>query len=147
MVPEVISFQHMAVGKKGGGKHWTQGEVERRRQAAQTVTRAKPKAPKPPDWIKHSVELYSVWRRVIADAKDLELFDALDANALATYCGLEVAKRKALADEDIETFERLAKTTLQYAKSLGLTPEARARLAKKRADGDRGGDPNADLFE
>lgn len=146
-MPGVVSFDKMLVGRKGGGKHWTKSEVERRRQAAQTVTRAKPKPPKPPDWIKNDLALYAVWRRIIADAKDLDLFDALDANALATYCALEVAKQRALEEKEYLLFEKLAKTALQYAKSLGLTPEARARLAKRRADGDPGGDPNADLFE
>lgn len=146
MVPDVISFHKMAVGKKGGGKHWTKSEVERRRQAAQTITRTRPKPPKPPDWVKHSIELYAVWRRIIADAKELELFDALDANALATYCALEVAKQKALEEGEYLVFEKLAKTALQYAKALGLTPEARARLAKRRADAEVT-DPNADLFE
>jgi len=146
-VPGVVSIDKMQVGRKGGGKHWTRAEVERRHQAAQSITRQKPKPPKPPEWVKNNIELYAIWRRIIADAKDLELFDALDSSTLATYCALEVAKQKALENEDLATFERLSKTALQYAKSLGLTPEARARLAKRRADSDQGGDPNADLFE
>lgn len=146
MVPEVISFHKMAVGKKGGGKHWTKSEVERRRQAAQTVTRAKPKPPKPPEYVKADVRLYAVWREIIRDTKELDLLDALDATTLATYCALEVAKQEARRIGDLELFDKLAKTALQYAKALGLTPEARARLAKKRADAEVT-DPNADLFE
>lgn len=144
---KVITFDKMQVGSKGGGKHWTKSEVESRRQAAQEVKRAKTKPPRPPEWVKNDLRVFRIWEQVLKDAKGLDLLDSLDANTLATYCKLEAAKQEAIEKNDIETFERLAKTQLPYAKSLGLTPEARARLAKRRADRKREGDPNAALFD
>lgn len=146
MPANVVTFDKMTVGSKGGGKHWTKAEVERRRMAAQGLQRKKAKPPKAPSWVKNDLQVYALWQQVIKNAKDLDLFDSLDANALATYCVLEVEKARAADAGDMKTFERLARTSLQYAKTLGLTPEARARIAKKRADADLG-DPNADLFE
>ena len=146
MPTNVVSIENMHVGKKGGGKHWTKAEIERRRQAAEGLKRKKAKPPKAPEYIKNDPEAFAIWKRIIRDTKDLDLLDSLDAETLATYCALEVSKQKALAAGDYKIFEGLAKTALQYAKSLGLTPEARARLAKKRADAAEA-DPNADLFE
>lgn len=146
MPTNVVSIENMDVGKKGGGKHWTKAEIERRRIAAEGLKRKKPKPPKPPEWLKNNPETFAIWKRIIKDTKELELLDSLDTDILATYCALEVSKQSALAQGDLKTFESLAKTALQYAKSLGLTPEARARLAKKRADVMEV-DPNADLFE
>jgi len=146
MPTNVVSIENMQVGKKGGGKHWTKAEVERRRQAVEGLKRKKAKPPKPPEYIKNDPEAFAIWKRIIKDTKDLDLLDSLDADTLATYCALEVSKKKALTKGNLKAFESLAKTALQYAKSLGLTPEARARLAKKRADAVEG-DPNADLFE
>lgn len=150
MPANVVTFDKMQVGHKGKGKHWTKAEVERRKAAAQLVSRQKPRAPKPPAWIKrgkvvNDPEVYAIWQKVVRDAKELDLLDTLDANTLATYCKLEVEKERAIQAGNVALFDRLAKTSLSYAKALGLTPEARARLAKKRADEEV--DPNADLFE
>ncbi|NSW92835.1 MAG: P27 family phage terminase small subunit [Firmicutes bacterium] len=144
-MPQVVSFDKMKVGKKGGGKHWTKDEVKAREAAAQSMQRKTPVKPKPPKWLKEDKEAYALWKRIIKDAKDLDLIDNLDAMALATYCKLESAKAKALLDDNIKRFESLSKTSLTYAKALGVTPEARARLAKKRAE--HKADPNADLFD
>lgn len=147
MPTNVVSFDKMGVGKKGSGKHWTKGEVERRAAAAQELQRKKTKPPKPPAWVQNDFEVFAVWQQIIKDSKGINLLDVLDANVLATYCKLEVEKQHAVRQGDIETFERLSKTSLQYAKSLGLTPEARARLAKGRAEKKGAGDPNAHLFD
>lgn len=146
MPTNVVAIDKMGVGRKGKGKHWTKAEVEARRQAAAATKRKKPKAIKPPAWIENDPPAFAIWQRLVLDAKGLDLLDCLDANTLATYCKLEVQKQKAMEEDDIKLFEKLSKTCLLYAKSLGLTPEARARLAKARADGNKG-DPNADLFE
>ncbi len=143
---KVVNFDKMQVGRKGGGKHWTKGEVDRRTQAAQQLRRKKPVKIKPPEWVKNDLTVFAIWQQILKDAKGLDLLDNLDARTLATYCKLEAAKDQAVEKGDMEEFERLAKAVLPYAKSLGLTSDARARLAKKRADGS-GGDPNADLFE
>lgn len=145
-MPAVVNFDKMQVGRKGGGKHWTQDEVDRRRHAAEKTQRKKPSTLKPPAWIASDLQTMAVWQQVIKAAKGLEILDGLDANTLATYCKLEVEKQRAIESEDIVTFDKLAKTALLYAKNLGLTPEARARLAKRRAERDKG-DPNADLFD
>jgi phage terminase small subunit len=144
-VLEVVRADKMAVGHKGSGKHWTNKEVRSRQAAAKKVRRKGPVKLKPPQWLKDDLEAFRVWSAIVKNAKELDLLDNLDANALATFCKLEAQKEKAIKDNDVGLFNRLAKTALAYARSLGLTPDARARLAKKMADG--ADDPNADLFD
>ena len=141
----VVNFDKMKVGRKSDGRHWTKVEVESRKAAAQKLTRAKPKLPKPPKWVREDADVYRIWKAVIKSIKGLELLDVADAHALATYCKLEVDKENAAVAGNVAMYDRLAKTSLTYAKSLGLTPEARARLARRRAENEI--DPNGDLFE
>lgn len=142
---QVVSASKMKVGRKSDGKHWTKAEVEARRAAAETMKRKTPVKLKPPAWLKEDLAAYRIWSAILRDARDLELLDNLDASALATYCKLESEKEAAVKAGDTRLFDRLAKTSLAYARSLGLTPDARARLAKKKADATN--DPNAELFD
>lgn len=144
-MPNIVSADRMQVGHKGGGKHWTKREVAKRQAAAQKTQRKGPIKLTAPEWLKSDLTAYRIWRQVVKDAQEIELLDNLDANTLATYCKLEAAKEQAATEGDVKQFDKLAKTALLYAKSLGLTPEARARLAKRRAEEEP--DPNADLFE
>ncbi len=135
----------MAVGCKGGGKHWTRREVESRARAAQSVTRRNPVKIKPPQWVKDDPATYRIWQKIVRDLRDVELLDNLDSLALATFCCLEAAKERAVQESDINLFDKLSRTSLTYANALGLTAKGRASLAKKRAE--KPDDPNAELFE
>lgn len=143
-MPQVVRFDKMQVGHKGEGKHWTKEEVQKRTAAAQETKRKTKVKLSAPKWLKEDKEAMKLWRKIIKDSKEIDLFDNLDATVLATYCKLEREKEKAARGDDIAKFEKLSRTSLTYAKALGLTPEARARLAKKKAE--KRDDPNADLF-
>lgn len=144
-VPAVVAAGKMQVGSKGKGGHWTRQQVENRQAAAQKMKRKTPAKLEPPQWVNDDLAVFRIWSAIIKNAKDLDLLDNLDANALATYCKLEAEKERAVKRGDMKLFDKLAKTSLPYAKSLGLTPDGRARLAKAVAE--HGKDPNADLFD
>jgi len=119
-------------------KHLTNRELAARRKAEQGLkrpTRVHLRAPKG-----LSKDARKVWERVKRQARKLELLDNLDANALARYCALQVRFEKldqsetGLDDEQIK--QLLAYGRLLYAQEekLGLSPNARARLAKKKAE-------------
>lgn len=144
-MPSIVSADKMQVGHKGRGKHWTKDQVAGRQAAADSMKRKRPVKLVPPTWVTDDLTVFAIWTKIVKDATELELLDNLDANTLATFCKLEAAKAEAVNGKDIELFDRLAKTALSYARSLGLTPEARARLAKKKADGEP--KPNGHLFD
>ena len=101
----------------------------------------------------------------------LAILDDLDSEMLAIYCSA-LSRREALnalcrelmpaMEKTSDAGNRLAmiekldglmaklqsheKTLLSYADKLGMTPEARARLARKRATQETEKDPDADLF-
>ncbi|GEM_PF-640639 len=151
---KVVSFDHMRVGAKGGGKHWTEKEVKNRTQAAQKFKRKKRVSLKYPDWI--GEEARKVWNKTVKDMKEFEILDTVDEEVLALYCDLVAKLRKlnfAIEDNGLmiedeqygrvpnpgvtelvkmaQSYQRLV---LQYAGKLGITAEARARLAKRMAD-------------
>lgn len=158
---EVVTFDKMDVGVKGGGKHWTKKEVEARTAAAQKTKRKKKVNLRMPDWLDEDAQ--RVWKKTIRDMKGLDILDKVDEDVLATYCDAVVRYREAaqkVADDGYTTFsaqgglmvspyvkaaQSYARIMMHYADKLGLTPNSRARLAKKIADGRP--DPNADLFE
>ena len=94
------------------------------------------------------------------------LLDVLDTDALAIYCA-KLARRDDLQaqylawrdryDEDpvnatlkvmiglSDSLQSVERDVLSYANKLGLTPESRARLAKRLAEQDED-DPDGDLF-
>lgn len=152
----VVTFDKMQVGQKGGGKHWTKDEVEAREQAAQKMKRKKKPRLKMPDWLDENAA--AVWKKTIKDMKDLDLLDRADEDVLAVYCNavarhkeyscqaLKKMKKSPLASVEMtRAAQSFARLIIQYADKLGLNPNSRARLAKKIAD--KGPDPNADLFD
>lgn len=160
-IADVVSFDHMRVGRKGGGKHWTADEVKRREAAAKKMHRPKKKALRMPDWLDD--EAVKVWKKVNKDMKDFDILDKVDEDTLAAYCDA-VARHKEIslliseegyttynaagtkmANPNVKTQQGYARLILQYSEKLGLTANARARLAKKMADEE--GDPNDDLFD
>lgn len=162
-IGQVVPYDKMEVGRKGGGKHWTQKEVEERKAAAEKVTRKKKLKLKMPDWLDEEAQI--VWNKTIKDMKGFDILDRVDEDVLAAYCDM-VARYKQ-ATKDVVTYgatevnaqgnrvvsayakaaQSYARLIMQYADKLGLNANSRARLAKKI--GDEGGkkDPNADLFD
>lgn len=159
-MPQVVSIEKMQVGKKGGGRHWTKDEVERRKAAAQKLKRKEPVKLKMPVWLDD--EARQVWRKTLKDMAGFEILDNVDVNTLAVYCDavarykeatLKIREHGYVTTNDngtenvspyVKTAQSYARLILQYADKLGLSPHSRARLAKKIAEEV---DPNADLFD
>jgi phage terminase small subunit len=140
----------MGIGKKGGGKHYTAAEVAARQKAAASLTRESVRMYKP-KWL--SAEARKVWDQRRKQAADLGMLDDLDADIFAVYCETVVQYGELLKTPSLQrdakffaTIRSLAITIEKYATKLGFTPEARARLAKKRADEELNApDPLADF--
>lgn len=138
MPTKTVSAATMEIGKKGGGKHWTQAEVEARQQAADKVKRKKVII-NPPDWLKNSKDALAEWEKIMNDVKDIDLLDNLDSQMLAVYCDALVqyrlvTVRSPKSTDDIKELQAWARIISSYADKLGFTPGARARLIKKHAD-------------
>lgn len=150
-VNEVIQFDHMRVGAKGGGKHWTKAEVEKRKAAGQKFERKKPIRLKIPVWL--GEEAAEVWKKTVKDLKDFDILDNVDEEVLANYCDTVVKVRELnfiIGNEGftvenaqgvpspsphVKIAQGYQRLILQYADKLGITASSRARLAKKIADG------------
>lgn len=158
---QIVSFDKMNVGKKGGGKHWTKDEVERRTAAAQKLQRKKKVNLKMPDWLDEAAQ--KVWKKTVKDMKGFDILDKVDEDVLATYCDAVARYQETtrmISERGYTTYnaagslttapwvkaqQSYARIMMQYADKLGLNANSRARLAKKIADAEE--DPNADLFD
>lgn len=132
-----VSADTMEVGKKGGGKHWTKAEVEARQAAADVMKRTEPITLVAPSWL--GLTALEVWDATVANAENIKVLDVLDTDMLATYCDAvaqyrRIAKKKRKTVADVQMQQAWARIMAQYADKLGLTPAARARLAKKMAE-------------
>jgi len=121
----------------GTGKHWTGEEKAARKDAEKLLKRAKPRGLYAPVWL--SKEAKAVWTRVLASVKGIELLDNMDTEILAMYCDAVaryqvLTKKGTLDDADIKALQAYSRIAISYADKLGLTPAARARLVKKKAD-------------
>ncbi|MGM9583107.1 MAG: hypothetical protein ACI3WU_05265 [Phascolarctobacterium sp.] len=122
--------------KNGTGKHYTKAELDARTAAAAKMTRKTVKLKIPPFLKTKACEAaYKIWKEIVKEGLEIDLFDNVDSRILADFC-----RYQALLEEELErTFpnqkviDKLGKTTLAYAEKLGLTPTARARLAVKQA--------------
>jgi len=157
----VINFDHMRVGKKGGGKNWTKKEVAAREEAAKKFERKKKLKLRIPDWLDDSAR--KIWRKTVKDMEEFGVLDKVDEDVLGIYCDAvsKVQEASRLIDEFgytetnksgvqvpnayVQMSQRYANIALAYSNKLGLNAESRARLAKRQADGET--DPNADLFD
>ena len=143
-------------------KHLTKAEMEARTVAESTPAR-KPRKPK---HIAQDKAASRHWADTLKDLEDLDIIDRADSDTLAAYCEIlshsdalrEDEKRLAEIwekDSNLTAYKTLCAVRrdilalrnqqLNFATKLGLTPEARARLAKRAAESDDI-DPDADLF-
>lgn len=160
-MPQVVTFDKMNVGRKGTGKHWTKEEIKKREAAAQKLQRPKPVKLKIPKWLDDVAR--QVWKKTLKDMAGIELLDKLDEEVLAIYCDAVARYREATlkvreegyitsnaqgtetVNPYVKAAQSYAKIMIQYADKLGLNPNSRARLAKKRENEPE--DPNKELFD
>jgi len=127
-------------------KHYTKQEKQARLNAEERLSRASIRTT-PPDYIKADETAFKYWKQTLKSMKAFKVLDNANIEALGIYCQimarLELLRKaftstynsSGVIDEDlmkrIEANERLQ---LQYATKLGLTPEARLRIAKREAE-------------
>ena len=141
MPTQTVAAETMAIGKKNGGKHWTEAEVRARQEAADKIKREKPSPLNPPDWL--SKDAIKLWKEKISQVAGLkaatELLDVLDTELLAMYCDAVVqyrdtAQKKQKTPDDVKEMQAWSRIIRDCAEKLGFTPSARARLVKKIAE-------------
>ena len=147
-------------------KHLTQSELAARREAeAQAMPTRLPK--KPPRYIKAKTVERQIWDQVMKDMQGYDILDVLDCDTLGLYCA-KLARWRELQDEyqalrkrqreqggsafELKTMaavsaelQSLENGILTYATKLGLTPDGRARLARRIAE-QQEQDEYGDLF-
>ena len=145
-------------------KHLTRAEQEAR--SAQEGVTLPSRRPKKPKLITQDKAAAKHWTRILKDMEGLEILDVLDTDALAIYCA-KLARRDDLQAKYLQVREQyndspenatlrnminlsaelqsVERDLLAYAGKLGLTPESRARLARRLAE-QEAGDPDDDLF-
>ena len=154
-------------------KNLTDEERQLREQAEQGVIpdRGRESRMEKPAIMTKNAAASRYWQKVLERMEGLVILDDLDSEMLAIYCSA-LSRREALnalcrelmsaMEKTSDAGNRLAmiekldglmaklqsheKTLLSYADKLGMTPEARARLARKRAAQEAEKDPDADLF-
>lgn len=112
-----------------------------------------------PDYLNDDPVGMMIWCQVCKDAEEFKIFDNLDCDTLGTYCSIMsrvIALRKKYwsavrghrknseiigISKELRFQESLQ---LTYASKLGLTPEARVRLAQKIDTPED--DPDADFY-
>ena len=144
-------------------KHLTKAEISERENAEAMLPSRTPKKPK---LIIQDKDALKYWNRIVHDMEDLQILDILDTDALAIYCA-KLARRDDLQVQYLErrthyrqdpenatlkimidlsdSLQSIERDILSYASKLGLTPESRARLAKRFAE-QAEDDPDGDLF-
>ncbi len=152
-------------------KHLTKAELEARKAAEDAVMPERKAVLKVPKSLHNDAAAKRYWKSILERMDGLAILDDLDGEMLAVYCSA-LSRRDSLnalcralianmekepsAGHRLEMTDRLdgligklqghEKTLLSYADKLGMTPEARARLARKRAAQETARDPDDDLF-
>lgn len=141
MPRKAVSAKTMRVGRKGGGKHWTQKEIESRAVAAEKFERKDDAKIQPPVWLSKDARI--IWAKKISEIQglnaDSELLDALDSEILALFCNAvvqyqKIAKKKRTSIDDHKLMQTYMLRILAYSERLGFTPGARARLIKAHSE-------------
>lgn len=135
-------------------KHLTRKERDAREEASEKMKRNKVKLVAP-DRVKKNPAAAGYWKKYIKMLKGMEVLDDVDADVLGRLCLIyarmdrmqdELEEMEELSPELLNRIESAERNALSYAQKLGLTPESRARLAKKIAEKPPE-DPDADLFD
>ena len=152
-------------------KHLTKAERQARQQAEEAILPNRSAQLKPPRSLRKDPTARLYWNTILKRMKDLTILDDLDTEMLAVYC-TALSRRDALnalcrelvaqmekepeAEIRLELTNKLdglmaklqghEKTLLIFADKLGMTPESRVRLARKRAAQAAEPDPDDDLF-
>ena len=118
-------------------KHLTNREKSARKEAEKGLIKTSAVRLRAPKWL--SQDARKIWNRVKMQARRLELLDNLDTNALARYCDMQsrfeaLAKRSLLTDDQVKEMQAWGRMLVSQEEKLGLSPNARARLAKKKAE-------------
>ena len=151
--------------------HRTKKEIQARVEAEADFLPDRPARLPVPKSLKGDPSAQKYWKSIVERMDGLAILDDLDAEMLAIYVS-SLSRRdklqqecrtmmdRALKTEDpearLELLDKLdgligrvqshEKTLLSYADKLGMTPEARVRLARKRAAQAAEVDPDDDLF-
>lgn len=153
-------------------KHLTKAEISAREEAEKAMMPDRGFAPNPPNSLNKDPAGRRYWSSVVKRMDGFAILDDLDREMLAIYCGalsrrddLQKLCRELMTragkEKDpqvrLELVEKLdglmsklqnhEKTLLTYADKLGMTPEARARLARKQAAKTIEAIPDGDLFD
>lgn len=152
-------------------KHLTREERQARQQAEAETIPDRPAKLKPPRSLNKDAAAKRYWKTILDRMEGLAILDDLDAEMLAVYCAA-LSRRDSLnalcrdlvaqmekepaAETRLELTNKLdgllvklqghEKTLLQFADKLGMTPESRVRLARKRAAQEAEREPDDDLF-
>ena len=111
-------------------KHLTNAEKAARQAAEEAYLPNRKAKLKMPEAVKADKAAASYWRSILKRMEGTGILDDLDAEILGIYC-LGLSRRDELVE--IKPLLALEKQLLAYADKLGLTPESRVRLARKRA--------------
>lgn len=133
-------------------KHQTLQEKESRKKEEERMKRTEVRL-SAPDKVRRDAAAKKYWNRYVREIRELELLDNLDADMLGSYCMIlarldRIQEMLGDGEPDMDVVTKLESTernALAYAQKLGLTPESRARLAKRRAE-ELPEDPDADLW-
>ncbi len=136
-------------------------EEKSKRSAAEDSLRRSDTNLQMPEYLQTDKNAVVFWDKTIREASEIVLYDTTDIDTLATYCKLMsrilylnkqfdsiVASGRMLDEDDMPLLRELRQQESlqkQYAVALGLTPESRARLARKRSIPEAK-DPYDDLY-
>lgn len=152
-------------------KHLTTAEIEAREEAEKACMPDRGFRARAPSALNKDTAAKKYWTSLLDRMDGLAILDDLDREMLGIYCGalsrrddlqklcrelMTRAGKEKDPDARLELVEKLdglltklqnhEKTLLSYADKLGMTPEARVRLARKRAAQAAVEEPDGDLF-
>jgi phage terminase small subunit len=110
-------------------KHLTKAERKARESVEAQLERKTRVTIRAPRWL--GVKARAVFESTKRRMKGLNLLDNADADLLALYSDAVV---KYTEEEDVRDKQAWSRIALSYAEKLGISPSARARLAKKAAE-------------
>ena len=134
-------------------RHRTNAEKAARAVAEKSVERETVRLT-PPKYLREDDLAMDYWKKTVKRMRGISLLDDVDTEMLAIYCQMLSRRDRLVRIFDVDptdprmlaNVQAQERLLIQYADKLGLTPNGRMRLAKKRAE-ERPVDNNADLFD